>query len=341
MLSQERIYDERYRHSSYDERSAVRVLSAEMMALRNAVRRATEVNPDHPVSVLDFGYGTGRVTNEFLLSCVGQYGSDLVVVAYDVSKVGLRKAADELAKHGFEGGELLRWQTDSDAGRIIGSVHRKVHRVAITVTFVHGDESEDPDQVQRLLHQANNNQQYLLTTSWYSALGHIFGSDLRRSFFTMLSDLTLPTGEFIVAVAATGDLQDAQELSAKLLAEGAVGDLPIETYGDVVYDTEMGQQNYWHVFSTDLVELADTICGAGQVTWIEAIRMPDNEFQTVDAEQGNYARVKAFNREKVGSVWSLDDFRAVHTVAAIRSAHPDGLPVDGYSAGEMAMHHRS
>jgi hypothetical protein len=333
LYSQEMIYDERYRRASYDERSSVRVLTAESTALWKAVERAIEVNPHQSISLLDFGYGTGRVTNEFMLEFHKRYSGELSVVAYDVSTVGLRKAADELTGQGFGGGETLDWQQRTGAGHVVGSMRLGSGDAAITVTLVHGSEADDPATVRNLLLSANREQPYLLVTSWYSGLGHIFPSDLRRRFFAALDDLTLPSGEFLVAVAAAGDLQDAQDYSARLLADGAVADLPIESDGDVLYRTELDQENYWHVFSVDLVQLMQSMCADGQQTWIEAIRMPDDEFETVEAEQSNYERVKAFNRRMISTKWSREDYRQVHTVAAIRSAHPSGIPEGGYSAG--------
>jgi hypothetical protein len=83
------------------------------------------------------------------------------------------------------------------------------------------------------------------------------------------------------------------------------------------------------------------MCRDGQETWIEAIRMPDDEFETIEAEQLNYERVKAFNRRMIGTKWSLEDYRQVHTVAAIRSAHPSGIPASGYSAGDALIYSRA
>src|ERR1039458_3961150 len=92
--SQRSIYDERYQVGHYDHRSAVRVLTAERDALSEAMDRALKSNrPVRRVNLFDFGYGTGRVTNEFIGSYVHNYGAaqkDLRVVAYDVSSAGLK-----------------------------------------------------------------------------------------------------------------------------------------------------------------------------------------------------------------------------------------------------------
>jgi hypothetical protein len=88
-MPQRSIYDQRYEAGRYDQRSAVRVLTAEREALRHAMDRAVESNRGaRRINLFDFGYGTGRVTNEFIGSYVSQYaasGNDLLVVAYDVS----------------------------------------------------------------------------------------------------------------------------------------------------------------------------------------------------------------------------------------------------------------
>ena len=49
------------------------VLAAEREALCRAVERAAASNPGaQTISLFDFGYGTGRVTNEFIESYVKQ-----------------------------------------------------------------------------------------------------------------------------------------------------------------------------------------------------------------------------------------------------------------------------
>ena len=66
-VSQRSIYDERYEAGQYDLRSAVPVLTAEREALRVALDRAIRSNPDAEIITLfDFGYGSGRVTNELI-----------------------------------------------------------------------------------------------------------------------------------------------------------------------------------------------------------------------------------------------------------------------------------
>src|SRR6266487_755358 len=72
-LPQRTIYDRRYTAGQYDRRSAIRMLTAEREALAEAVDRALKSNQDAgTVNLFDFGYGTGRVTNEL----TGSYPHD-------------------------------------------------------------------------------------------------------------------------------------------------------------------------------------------------------------------------------------------------------------------------
>ena len=103
--TQRSIYDERYQVGHYDQRSAVRVLTAEREALSEAMDRVLKSNrTTRRINLFDFGYGTGRVTNEFIGSYVHNYAAakkHLRVVAYDVSSAGLKKAKDALCSSGF------------------------------------------------------------------------------------------------------------------------------------------------------------------------------------------------------------------------------------------------
>ena len=63
------------------------------------------------------------------------------------------------------------------------------------------------------------------------------------------------------------------------------------------------------------------ICGNDQTCWVEAVRFPDEEFTTLEAESENYAKVTKFNTERGReTAWSEDDYRSCHTVALFRSA---------------------
>src|SRR5262249_47715309 len=115
------IYDTRYAKGQYDHRSAVRVLTAEQVALNKAMKRAHKSNL-HPekVSLFDFGYGTGRVTNELAKDYVQYHAAyaqrhggspkNLQIVAYDVSSVGLKKAQEDLCSIGFQADGQLFWE---------------------------------------------------------------------------------------------------------------------------------------------------------------------------------------------------------------------------------------
>jgi hypothetical protein len=323
LFSQRAIYDARYRRSGYDRRSAVRVLLAEERALRSSVFRALTANRGcGTCSVIDFGYGTGRVTNEFLLDYPRFFGNlapSLRVVAYDVSSAGLKIAAETLAGQGFEGHGKLLWNPIAPVGYVAGSMSKVVDGVELRVVFVHGNEGQAPAQVRDLLVHANEGSPGLVTTSWYSGVGHVAGEQEREAYFTELANVTHENGELILAVAATGDLRDAQAEWRKRLDIDAVDDsLPIQMEGDVVYRTELGQLNFWHVFGLDLIKHMTAIDDS-RSWWLQAIRMPGDEFRSRTDEWANYTAVLDFNRRAPLQFWTPHDFAEVHTVAAFRS----------------------
>lgn len=329
MTVQSSTYDARYAATGYDRRSAVRVLTAEATALRRAVERALDADTGAAVvSLFDFGYGTGRVTNEFALEFPGRFGAqgrDLRVIAYDVSSVGLRKAAATLlGEHGFVEADRLAWHDRKESGYIAGSVSRVMEGITVTVVFVHGYESEHPESVRQLILDANQREACLLSTSWYSGLSHIPGQENRSAFFRLLGDLTHPRGELLIAASVSGDLVEDQENWARRLSGNDVDGYPIEVPGDVMYETELGQRNYLHVFGTDFADLLESVRAPGQHAWIEAIRFPDEEFASVAEERANYDKVRRFNREIGDRAWTAEDYRRLHTAAAIRSGHPAG-----------------
>jgi hypothetical protein len=290
--------------------------------------RALESNPHaHEVALFDFGYGTGRVTNELVSDYVRKYGSwhkDLRVVAYDVSSMGLMKSKDALCSAGFEATGQIAWDPRSTEGYIAGSVRKKEGDLNITVIFVHGYEGDPPSVMYQLALKANDGHPYLLTTSWYSGLGHIPGQELRQEYFHYLGELTDPQGEIVMAMSSTGDLVTQQDEWVEKLVSGNTQGYPIEAPGDVVYDTELGQANFYHVFGTDLSNHMDAITESGQYWWVEGIRCPDEEFESEAAEQANYKRVCEANEEKRGQSWTPDDYREFHTVAAFRSPQNPG-----------------
>ena len=322
-VSQRSIYDERYEVGQYDHRSAVRVLTAEREALSEAMDRALKTNPKaRRINLFDFGYGTGRVTNEFIASYVHQYAAarkDLCVVAYDVSSTGLKKALEILRSNGFASDGPMIWKPRSAVGYIAGRVTKQEAGLTITVVFVHGCEGQHPEVMHQLALTASDGEQYLLTTSWYSGLGHIPGEVLRRQYFQQLGRLTSQHGEMVLSVSAAGDLAELQPKFSEWLANGITGGFPIQGSGDVVYETELGQSNFFHVFGVELNDYMRAITGKGQYWWIEGIRYPGEEFDSREAEQANYQRVCSANDEKYGRVWTADDYRNFHTVAAFRS----------------------
>jgi hypothetical protein len=337
-VSQRAIYDERYQVGHYDRRSQVHVLTAEREALRSAVDRAVASNPRaRTISLFDFGYGTGRVTNEFIGCYVDRYADssrDLRVAAYDVSSSGLMKAEETLRSRGFAPDEPINWKPDDTVGYIAGRVSKTMAGVTMTVVFVHGHEGQPPEVMHRLALNANGGQKYLLTTSWYSGLGHIPGDRLRREYFRQLARLTARRGEMVISVSATGDLAELQPEFSERLANGTPDGFPIEAPGDLVYETELGQSNFYHVFGTDLNDHMRAITGWGQHWWVEGIRYPDEEFNRREAERANYRRVLKANQLKWGRPWTAEDYREFHTVAVFRSTQ---IPRWGSSAGRALL----
>jgi hypothetical protein len=322
-VSQRSIYDQRYEAGHYDRRSAVRVLTAEREALRQAMDRTLRSNRTaRRINLFDFGYGTGRVTNEFIGSYVRHHaasGKDLLVVAYDVSSAGLLKAQEALCADGFALDGPITWAPEDPAGYIAGRVSRRQAGVTITVVFVHGHEDRHPSVMRRLALTASGGARYHLTTSWYSGLGHIPGESLRREYFRQLGKLTSRRGEMVMSLSATGDLPELQQEFSERLADGTTDAFPIQAPGDVVYETELGQSNFYHVFGTDLNDHMRAVTGSRQHWWVAGIRYPDEEFSSPEAEQANYRLVLKANARKRDRTWDAADYQEFHTVAAFRS----------------------
>jgi hypothetical protein len=320
-LSQRSIYDERYSAGLYD-RSAP-VLTAERDALHMAMQRASISHPfTQRISLFDFAYGSGRVVNDWLEGRARQdvkSQHDLRVVVYDVSSVGLQMALETLCSAGYEPAGSVSWNPRADQGYIAGAVRKQEAGHSTSVVFVHGCERQPPEVMRQLALAANDGDRYLLTTSWRSGLSHVCGDDLRREYFRQLSELTMPLGEMILCLPSTGDLIEVQPEWSKRLASGDTAGFPIEQQGDVVYHTELGQENFCHIFGTELNEYMASITTTGQYWWVEGIRYPGEEFKSKDAEQTNYRLVRQANRKKHGQVWGPEDYREFHTIAAFRS----------------------
>ena len=279
-------------------------------------RRARRIN------LFDFGYGTGRVTNEFIGSYASRYaasGQDLRVVAYDVSSAGLVKAQEALCSEGFAMDGPVTWARDDKTGYIAGCISKRDAGITITVVFVHGHEDQHPSVMRGLALIASEGEKYHLTTSWYSGLGHIPGERLRREYFRQLGWLTSRRGEMVMSMSATGDLAELQREFSERLASGTIDGFPIQTPGDVVYETELGQPNYFHVFGTDLNDHMRAITGWRQHWWVEGIRYPGEEFASREAELANYRRVLKANDGRRDRFWDAADYQEFHTVAAFRS----------------------
>ena len=321
-VSQRSIYDERYSAGLYDDRS-VPVLTAERDALDDALQRAVTSHPfAQRISIFDFGYGTGRFINDWIEGRARQDLSgrrELRVVAYDVSSVGLRKAQEALRVVGFEPSGSVAWEPEAVYGYIAGTMRKREVGLAVTVVFVHGYEGESPNVMRELALAANDGGPYLLTTCLYGGLGHVPGDELRREYFRQLSELTSPLGEIILCLSSTGDLVEVQPEWSARLTTGKTSGFPIEQEGDLIYYTELGQPNYYHVFSTELNDYMRSITTAGQHWWIEGMRYPGEEFESLEAEQANYRLVRQANERKRGRSWNADDYREFHSIAAFRS----------------------
>jgi hypothetical protein len=320
-LSQRSIYDERYSVGLYDR--SVPVLTAERDALHKAMERASISQPfAQQISLFDFAYGTGRVINDWLEGRARQEVKgphDLRVVVYDVSSVGLRRGLETLCSAGYEPAGPVSWDPHASQGYIAGAVRKQEAGHCTSVVFVHGCEGQPPEVMRQLALAANDGDHYLLTTSWRSGLGHIPSDGLRREYLRQLSELTLPVGEMILCLSSAGDLAELQPEWSKRLASGDTGGFPIQQQGDVVYRTELGQENFCHLFGTELNEYMASIAAAGQYWWIEGLRYPGEEFKSTEDEHANYRLVREANLKKRGQVWGPNDYREFHTVAAFRS----------------------
>ena len=307
VLSQREIYDARYSVTLYDSRSAVRVLRAEREAMESAIRRILKSNRDlAELSVLDFGSGTGRVTRESILGyktlgrSLAREGivppESVHVIAYDVSSVGLNIFAENLGSEGFKIVEDLNFQPTATTGYVAGQLEARDGQLHLRASFVHGSENDEYERVAAVLMGANGGKPFSLGTSWYSAIGHLANcSDRARAVATMV-EITGDKGELILAVAASGDMVDAQRIWANRLHTSQTLGFPISSPGDLIYETEIGQQNFWHVFGTDLHALLEECLPSSREYRIRAIRMPGEEFQDEASERINYQRALDFNR---------------------------------------------
>jgi hypothetical protein len=124
-----------------------------------------------------------------------------------------------------------------------------------------------------------------------------------------------------MSVSGTGDLAELQPVFTEWPAKGITGGFPIEAPGDLVYETELGQSNFYHVFGAELNDHMRAITGRGQHWWVEGIRYPGEEFASKEAERANYRRVLKANEGKRdrGRDWDAADYQEFHTVAAFRS----------------------
>ena len=86
-----------------------------------------------------------------------------------------------------------------------------------------------------------------------------------------------------------------------------------------MYDTELGQPNFYHVFGTELNEYMSASTRKKQHWWVEGKRYPGEEFGSQEAERANYELVCKANENKRARDQDQDGNREFHTVAARRS----------------------
>ena len=170
---------------------------------------------------------------------------------------------ETLRAAGYELTGPVTWEPQAVRGYIAGTVRKRESGHSNSVAFVHGCEEQSPEVMRQLALAANDGRRYLLTTSWRSGLGHVPGNYLRRKYFRQLSELTTPLGEMIVCVSSTGDLVEVQPEWSERLATGDTGGFLIERQGDLVYHTELDQENFFHIFGTELNDYMRSISTSG------------------------------------------------------------------------------
>ncbi|WP_069161177.1 hypothetical protein [Nocardia altamirensis] len=240
-----------------------------------------------------------------------------------------KSAATLREQYGFRGSFSVRDAATS--GYIMGDLSRSINGVHTRFRFVHGHENDPLETVERLIIDANEGNKVTVTSSWYGSVSHTPGVQARAHLFETLGSLTHPRGEMVISVSSTGDLVEDNKYWLEKLRNGDVAGLPIEAPGDTIYDTEIpGLANFYHVFDTDLDDsMQRTLTDGDQRYWVEGIRFPDPEFDSVQAEQENYRKVVEFNRQKAGDLWTPADYAQLHTVAGFRSGSVPGTAAGG------------
>ena len=317
-LSQRSIYDERYSAGSVRP-PFVLFSPPNVDALEEAMSRAVATFPfARRISLFDFGYGTGRVimtgSTARRVSACGQH-QELRLVAYDVSSVGLRIAQERLHAAGYEPTRPVSGSRDPPRATSLALCEAGTDASAQSA-FVHGCEDEPPDVMRELALTANDGTT-TCSPRLYGGLGHVPGGP-QTEYFRQLSEPTSPRGEIILCLSATGDLVEVQPEWGRRLAAGSTGGFPIERHGDLVYAQNSASRTST-ISGTELNDYMKSITTAGQRWWIEGIRYPGEEFESLEAEQANYRLVRQANERKRDRIWNAEDYREFHSIAAFRS----------------------
>lgn len=275
------VYDRRYREGTYDARFATgeRVLEGEWSALTEAVARAALAHSSADfVTLLDFGYGTGRVSQDFALAYPFLFPATrqgLKVLAYDVSGEGLRQSALKLERdEGFEKVGPFRWGDARSGGYVAGEMIKRVNGVDIAFCFVHGNEADPPGVVKELLLGANGGRPLMVTSSWFGSVGHIPGREQREAWFSMFGEVTSAAGEVAISVSTPHDRPPGAVSWEDAFERGDLAEQPLlRDPGDVVYVAENGWPNYYHLFEPvevlDLMSLTAPTALPNQRLWVE------------------------------------------------------------------------
>lgn len=317
-FDQEEIYNFRYGEGYNGMGSPVNVLTAESMAVADSIRRLRKVSPKgSPTTIVDYGYGVGRVPNELLCRWVGP--GDLTVIAYDVSRVGLQRALRNMEVH------LPRVKTYEDTHRFVGEcTSTEDDDFKRTIRFIHGKTNHKPKVVADMLMEENGGNLFDMATSWYDPISHEPSRKRRRQLFAMLGAITHTKGEVIVTASTIGDLVPEYTSEGEDILEDVLDD---KGERDVVYKTEVGIDNYLHLYGTDFKDcmLATRTDQIHQNVWLQPIRMLGNEYATSVEEQIAYGQLRQWAARMRTERWHREDFRSIHTVGGFRSyTAPEG-----------------
>lgn len=305
-FDQAKIYDARYSGSNYyGTTSPVPVLTAEREALAGAIDRQQSSNNADEVSMLDIGYGTGRIPNEVLLLWNGPKG--LTLVAYDLAIEGLKRGIAGL----LETGQFRRSTTRKHELEVLESTDLSAPKKLVSFILAH-EGANDAD----LLFDVNNGSPYDITTSWYGVVGHESDPKKRMELFRLLGKVTCESGEIVVTTSAIGDFNREH---------GSEGfrDLPCKGDGrNVIYETEApGVEEYIHLYGEDFEQnMEATRTAMGQKIWLEPIRLPGPEYMTPEDELRAHGELVRFRNEHNHYPWKHNEYAAVHTVGGFRSS---------------------